>query len=151
MFVYFVVEMLNLIGFFPTDDTSRDKSDDNEDSYYIRNNSYYNSLPSYKEVNGNISNLSVNANYNNSKIDEISPIKNLAKEQLLNSINANTTSNGTNTTTIIAEIEGEVKKKSKHPIDKTYYIAKEILMTELTYKKDLDVINVVSWLCVIDA
>ncbi|ENN75189.1 hypothetical protein YQE_08200, partial [Dendroctonus ponderosae] len=27
-------------------------------------------------------------------------------------------------------------------MDKTYYIAKEILMTELTYKKDLDVINV---------
>lgn len=62
----------------------------------------------------------------------------------MNSINANTTSNGTNTTTIIAEIEGEVKKKNKQPVDKTYYIAKEILMTELTYKKDLDVINVVS-------
>ena len=93
-------------------------------------------------MNGNISNLSANASYN-SKLDDISPIKNLAKEQLLNSINANTTTNGT-TTTIIAEIEGEVKKRTKLPIDKTYYIAKEILMTELTYKKDLDVINVVS-------
>jgi FERM/RhoGEF/pleckstrin domain protein 2 len=118
-----------------------DKSD-NEDSYYIHNNSYYSSSsPNYKEVNGNISNLSTNGSFNSSKLDDISPIKNLAKEQLLNSINANT--NGTNTTTIIAEIEGEVKKKSKYPIDKTYYIAKEILMTELTYKKDLDVINVV--------
>ncbi|XP_044268600.1 FERM, ARHGEF and pleckstrin domain-containing protein 1-like isoform X1 [Tribolium madens] len=107
-----------------TDDIQRNKSD-NEDSYYIDNSYYTSSPPSYKEVNGNIS--------------EMSPIKNLAKEQLLNSINANT--NGTNTTTIIAEIEGEVKKKTK-PIDKTYYIAKEILMTELTYKKDLDVINV---------
>lgn len=65
----------------------------------------------------------------------------------MNSINANntgTTTNSTNTTTIIAEIEGEVKKKPRHFVDKTYYIAKEILMTELTYKKDLDVINVVS-------
>jgi FERM/RhoGEF/pleckstrin domain protein 2 len=126
-----------------TDDVKKggDKSD-NEDSYYIHNNSYYSSSsPNYKEVNGNISNLSTNGSFNSSKLDDISPIKNLAKEQLLNSINANT--NGTNTTTIIAEIEGEVKKKSKYPIDKTYYIAKEILMTELTYKKDLDVINVV--------
>jgi FERM/RhoGEF/pleckstrin domain protein 2 len=125
-----------------TDDVKKggDKSD-NEDSYYIHNNSYYSSSsPNYKEVNGNISNLSTNGSFNSSKLDDISPIKNLAKEQLLNSINANT--NGTNTTTIIAEIEGEVKKKSKYPIDKTYYIAKEILMTELTYKKDLDVINV---------
>lgn len=55
-------------------------------------------------------------------------------------------SNGTtNTTTIIADIENDVKKiKNRHLVDKTYYIAKEILMTELTYKKDLDVINVVS-------
>lgn len=30
------------------------------------------------------------------------------------------------------------------PTDKAYYIAKELLMTERTYKKDLDVINVVS-------
>lgn len=29
------------------------------------------------------------------------------------------------------------------PTDKAYYIAKELLMTERTYKKDLDVINVV--------
>lgn len=59
----------------------------------------------------------------------------------MNSVNSNTT-NISNTTTIIADIEGEVKRK-KFPSDKTYYIAKEILMTELTYKKDLDVINVV--------
>lgn len=30
------------------------------------------------------------------------------------------------------------------PTDKAYYIAKELLMTERTYKKDLDVVNVVS-------
>lgn len=69
----------------------------------------------------------------------------------MNNVNANntsttTTNNGTNTTTVIAEIEGETKKKIKIPIDKTFYIAKEILMTELTYKKDLDVINIVSLL-----
>lgn len=62
----------------------------------------------------------------------------------MNSINdSKTTNNSTNTTTIIADIENDVKKiKSRHLVDKTYYIAKEILMTELTYKKDLDVINI---------
>ena len=33
----------------------------------------------------------------------------------------------------------------RHPTDKAYFIAKEILMTERTYKKDLEVINLVSW------
>lgn len=69
---------------------------------------------------------------------------NLSKEQYLNSLNANTITNGTNTTTIVAEIEGEARKRTRFAGDKSYYIAKEILMTELTYKKDLDVINVVS-------
>ena len=32
----------------------------------------------------------------------------------------------------------------RHPTDKAYFIAKEILMTERTYKKDLEVINLVS-------
>ncbi|XP_025835482.1 FERM, ARHGEF and pleckstrin domain-containing protein 1-like isoform X2 [Agrilus planipennis] len=41
---------------------------------------------------------------------------------------------------IITDIEGEVKKKRVS--DKSYFIAKEILMTEITYKKDLDVINI---------
>ncbi|XP_033232082.1 FERM, ARHGEF and pleckstrin domain-containing protein 1-like [Belonocnema kinseyi] len=40
------------------------------------------------------------------------------------------------------EIEDvEVKRTKKWPIDKAYFIAKELLMTERTYKKDLDVIN----------
>lgn len=53
--------------------------------------------------------------------------------------------NGGTATNIIADIEADAKKmKYRHTMDKTYYIAKEILMTELTYKKDLDVINVVS-------
>ena len=33
--------------------------------------------------------------------------------------------------------------EQRWPTDKAYYIAKELLMTERTYKKDLDVINVV--------
>jgi FERM/RhoGEF/pleckstrin domain protein 2 len=32
----------------------------------------------------------------------------------------------------------------KHTVDKAYYIAKELLMTERTYRKDLEVILVVS-------
>lgn len=38
--------------------------------------------------------------------------------------------------------DAEVRKMKKWPIDKAYFIAKELLMTERTYKKDLDVINV---------
>lgn len=57
----------------------------------------------------------------------------------MNNVNANIIPN---TTTITADIEGEVKKRPKN--EKTYYVAKELLMTEITYKKDLDVINVVS-------
>lgn len=90
-----------------------------------------------------------NANDNNSinENEELSPIKNFSNtEQYLNNVNANSALNG-NTTTIIAEIEGEGKKKSRPTLDKTYYIAKEILTTELTYKKDLDVINIVSFVC----
>lgn len=103
------------------------------------NNSFYTtSTPNNKVVNGNTKSSSINES------DEISPIKNLSKEQYFNSLNANSTING-NTTTIIAEIEGEVKKKPRLSLDKTYYIAKEILTTELTYKKDLDVINIVSY------
>ncbi|XP_078047174.1 FERM, ARHGEF and pleckstrin domain-containing protein 1 isoform X1 [Augochlora pura] len=36
----------------------------------------------------------------------------------------------------------EIRKTKRWPTDKAYYIAKELLMTERTYKKDLDVINV---------
>lgn len=106
------------------------------------NNSFYTtSTPNNKVVNGNMDENIMNISINGT--EDISPIKGLSKEQYLNSLNANSTPNG-NTTTIIAEIEGEVKKKPKSVLDKTYYIAKEILTTELTYKKDLDVINIVS-------
>ncbi|KAF5271311.1 hypothetical protein FQA39_LY08109 [Lamprigera yunnana] len=107
------------------------------------NNLLYSSTPKAK-VNGHTKDIIPNhwrENGNLSNSEESSPIKNLSKEQYLNSINANTI-NKSNTTTIIADIEGEVRKKIRFAADKSYYIAKEILMTELTYKKDLDVINV---------
>ncbi|WAR27779.1 FARP1-like protein [Mya arenaria] len=37
---------------------------------------------------------------------------------------------------------GDKRKSKKYPVDKAYYIAKELLMTERTYKKDLEVIIV---------
>ncbi|KAG7157285.1 FERM, ARHGEF and pleckstrin domain-containing protein 2-like 1 [Homarus americanus] len=43
----------------------------------------------------------------------------------------------------VGEMEGESRKR-KYPSDKAYFIAKEILTTERTYKKDLEVINL--WL-----
>lgn len=119
--------------------TEHSKSNLNNTTMSENNNFYTTSTPNNKVVNGSTTDTSsINEN------DEISPIKNLSKEQYLNSVNANSTLNG-NTTTIIAEIEGEVKKKARPTLDKTYYIAKEILTTELTYKKDLDVINIVSY------
>lgn len=110
----------------------------------MNDNKFYTSTPNNK-INGNISDISLNATNGvySTSIGDVSPLKNYAKEQLLNKINANTTTNGgTNQTTIIAEIEGDIKKKPKQ-FDRTYYIAKEILLTEVTYKKDLDVIDTV--------
>ena len=55
--------------------------------------------------------------------------------------------NGHDTTvssTRVGEIEGESRKR-KYPSDKAYFIAKEILTTERTYKKDLEVISLVSY------
>ncbi|KAK8745782.1 hypothetical protein OTU49_000005 [Cherax quadricarinatus] len=43
----------------------------------------------------------------------------------------------------VGEMEGESRKR-KYPSDKAYFIAKEILTTERTYKKDLEVMNL--WL-----
>ena len=36
----------------------------------------------------------------------------------------------------------------RYPTDRAYFIAKEILMTERTYKKDLEVLNLVSLTCI---
>ncbi|XP_066941558.1 FERM, ARHGEF and pleckstrin domain-containing protein 1 isoform X4 [Macrobrachium rosenbergii] len=43
----------------------------------------------------------------------------------------------------VGEMEGESRKR-KYPSDKAYFIAKEILTTERTYRKDLEVIH--TWL-----
>ena len=37
-----------------------------------------------------------------------------------------------------------IKTFQRYPTDRAYFIAKEILMTERTYKKDLEIINLVS-------
>ena len=36
----------------------------------------------------------------------------------------------------------------RYPADRSYFIAKEILMTERTYKKDLEILNLVSKACI---
>lgn len=38
-------------------------------------------------------------------------------------------------------LDNDTGRRKRHPTDKAYFIAKEILMTERTYKKDLEVIN----------
>merc|ERR1719431_1353634 len=38
-------------------------------------------------------------------------------------------------------LDNDTGRRKRHPTDKSYFIAKEILMTERTYKKDLEVIN----------
>lgn len=56
----------------------------------LDNNNFYTSTPAYKNANGNVSNLSLdatNANYSvTARIDE-SPARNYEKEQIMNSIN----------------------------------------------------------------
>ncbi|KAK9512811.1 hypothetical protein O3M35_001145 [Rhynocoris fuscipes] len=61
---------------------------------------------------------------------ELSPLKTL-KEDSIKAVSMSDT------------LDGEVKKK-RYSSDKAYFIAKEILMTERTYRKDLEVINL--WL-----
>lgn len=52
----------------------------------------------------------------------------------------------TQTNGIVSTLDrnGDTLKK-KWPTDKAYFLSKEILMTERTYKRDLDVINSVSF------
>jgi FERM/RhoGEF/pleckstrin domain protein 2 len=48
----------------------------------------------------------------------------------------------TQTNSIVSTLERSDTLRKKWPTDKAYYISKEILMTERTYRRDLDVINV---------
>ena len=43
----------------------------------------------------------------------------------------------------LAKIRAFCSSLQRYPADKAYYIAKELLMTERTYKKDLEVLTVV--------
>lgn len=46
--------------------------------------------------------------------------------------------------TLDSSLNGTMDMKRKRwPTDREYFIAKELLMTERTYKKDLDIINTV--------
>lgn len=57
--------------------------------------------------------------------------------------NGSSQTNGNNGTTL----ERSDTYKKKWPTDKAYFLCKEMLMTERTYKRDLDVINSVSFWC----
>ena len=50
----------------------------------------------------------------------------------------------TQTNSIVSTLERSDTLRKKWPTDKAYYVSKEILMTERTYRRDLDVINVVN-------
>lgn len=52
------------------------------------------------------------------------------------------TGTGPNNSGTLRSMDEELRKK-KWPTDRAYFLAKELLMTERTYKKDLDVINTV--------
>lgn len=53
--------------------------------------------------------------------------------------------NHNNNTNGLGTLERSDTLRKKWPTDKAYYISKEILMTERTYRRDLDVINLVSF------
>lgn len=60
----------------------------------------------------------------------------------------NNTNGGTLTRSILGTLDSSMNgtmdmKRKRWPTDKEYFIAKELLMTERTYKKDLDIINTV--------
>ncbi|CAG9825467.1 unnamed protein product [Phaedon cochleariae] len=71
-----------------------DNSNGNDENI-AENNNFYTSTP-HKAPNGNVSDISLNVSNGNYSMprDEDSPSKALAKEQLMNSINANNNANG---------------------------------------------------------
>lgn len=60
-----------------------------------------------------------------------------------NIINNNNNSSANINTNGMGTLERSDTLRKKWPTDKAYYISKEILMTERTYRRDLDVINLV--------
>nr|CAD7439769.1 unnamed protein product [Timema bartmani] len=82
--------------------------------------------PSTPHHNGVISKNYISDNLDRTKSPELTPLKSIKDELVMPK-------------TII---EGEVDmRRKKYPTDKAYFIAKELLMTERTFKKDLEVIN----------
>lgn len=77
--------------FFIADDQKEKLRNGNDTTFRaIDNNNFYTSTPTYKNANGNISNLSLdgsNANYHMPNRLGESPTRNFEKEQLMNTIN----------------------------------------------------------------
>ncbi|CAB4062998.1 FARP2 [Lepeophtheirus salmonis] len=118
-------------------------------------NSSNSNTPYYKAINHNIinstthSNNNINNNNNNSSIyNSTSLLSNPPDSPIImsshrqaslsreDSVDASLTPLGTRTSTTDTET-----RRKRYPTDKAYFIAKEILMTERTYKKDLEIIN----------
>lgn len=79
------------------------------------NNSFFASTPNVKSVNGNDMSMTNSHSSNRTKVsDDISPVKPYTQEDIMNSVNANTTTTTTNGTLITAEGENEIKKKVNH-------------------------------------
>lgn len=126
----------------PEDDHAAARKDDSETtdncSSLASNNNYRNNNASPNKIltNADITRVSYtnNSNYNKStpKSDE---------EIIMNTINANNVTNSNNAIAVIEE-DYDAKRNLKYIHDEIFYISKEILMTEITYKKDLDIINV---------
>ncbi|XP_046442201.1 FERM, ARHGEF and pleckstrin domain-containing protein 1-like [Daphnia pulex] len=68
------------------------------------------------------------------------PLSPLLGHSIENNNNINNNIGNTSAKSSNGPVEGEMRRK-RHPTEKAYYIAKELLMTERTYKKDLEVID----------
>ncbi|XP_046419182.1 FERM, ARHGEF and pleckstrin domain-containing protein 1-like isoform X1 [Neodiprion fabricii] len=89
------------------------------------NNSFYNSSQTEKCPNGSTG-ISTNGVEN---VPDLSPVKQMKNGEV----------EDRKTKIILSPTNGF--HLQRWPTDKAYYIAKELLMTERTYKKDLDIIN----------
>uniref|UniRef100_U5EY02 FERM, ARHGEF and pleckstrin domain-containing protein 1 n=1 Tax=Corethrella appendiculata TaxID=1370023 RepID=U5EY02_9DIPT len=122
----------------------------------------------YHGINGNVSldrrseivqspnrydNLTIGSDKSNSSLSrdtgtyDVSSAENRAANNLIQRTNGDILNNNhtaaLNGSSTLESQDGSAAdaKKRKWPTDRSYYLAKELLMTERTYKKDLDVIN----------
>ncbi|XP_063223774.1 FERM, ARHGEF and pleckstrin domain-containing protein 1 [Bacillus rossius redtenbacheri] len=85
-------------------------------------------VPCVPTYNGDISRNHSKGNHDVTLLPELTPQKCVIKEEMVSVQKA--------------IIEGEIDtRRKRYPTDKAYFIAKELLMTERTYRKDLEVIN----------